>query len=191
LSGSAIVRSKFWGELLVSLEIIPVWKKITPELEAELVEFWVSNKAIGDPKLAAERTKQVVCLVRSEQGAIAGVSTAQPRIVPRLRQPMYYYRQFFAEDVRGQQLAAPFLAKSKEVLQQHELSLPRPQYIGVILELENRALAAHRNQAQWKEGWTFIGYSPKGLHLRVSYFDEVRLHPPAPLKKPVGARAAN
>jgi hypothetical protein len=176
--------------LLVSLEIIPVWRNITPELEAELVDFWISNKAIGDATLAAARAKQVVCLVRSEQGAIAGVSTAQPRIVPRLRQPMYYYRQFFAEDVRGQQLAAPFLAKSKEVLQQYTLSLPRPQCIGVILELENQTLAAHRNEAQWKEGWTFIGYSPKGLHLRVSYFDGVRLFPPAPLKKGARARAA-
>lgn len=175
----------------MSLEIIPVWKKITPELEAELVQFWLSNKAIADEKLAAERAKQVVCLVRSGSGEIAGVSTAHPRIVPRLRQPMYYYRQFFAEDVRGQQLAAPFLARSKEVLQQYNLSLPKPQCIGVILELENQALAAHRNEAQWKEGWTFIGYSPKGLHLRVSYFDGVKLFPPAPLKKPAKARATN
>ena len=175
----------------MSLEIITVWKEITPELEAELVEFWISNKAIADPKLAAERAKQVVCLARSEQGAIVAVSTAHGRIVPRLRQPMYYYRQFFAESVRGQQLAGPFLARSKDTLQQYNLSLPTPRCIGVILELENRSLAEHRNEAQWKEGWTFIGYSPKGLHLRVSYFDGVRLFPPAPLKKPMRARATN
>ncbi|MBP8081150.1 MAG: hypothetical protein KAY12_03240 [Arenimonas sp.] len=175
----------------MSLEIIPVWKKITPELEAELVAFWISNKAIGDEKLAAGRAKEAICLIRSEQGAIVGVSTAQPRIVPRLRQPMYYYRQFFAEEVRGQHLAAPVGAKSREVLQQYELSLPKPQCIGLIFELENQVIAARRNEAQWKEGWTFIGYSPKGLHLRVSYFDGVRLHPPSPLKKPARARAAN
>ena len=174
----------------MSLEIIPVWKNITPELEAELVEFWTSNKAIGDATQAAERAKQVVCLVRSEQGAIVGVSTVQPRIVPRLRQPMYYYRNFIVADYRGKQLAAPFLKKTQDVLQEYNLALPKPNCLGIIIELENTSLAAHRNEAQWKEGFTFIGYSPKGLHLRVCYFDGVKLFPPAPLKKAAKARAA-
>lgn len=173
----------------MSLEIIPVWKKITPELEAELVQFWLTNKAIGDEKLAAERARQVVCLARSEQGAIIGVSTVQPRIVPRLRQPMYYYRNFIVADYRGRQLAAPFLKKTQDVLQDFNLALPKPNCLGIIIELENKSLAEHRNEAQWKEGFTFIGYSPKGLHMRVWYFDGVRLPPPAPLKRPARARA--
>ena len=171
----------------MSLEIIPVWKQITPELEAELVQFWIKNKAIGDAKQAAERAQQVACLVRSEQGEIVGVSTAQGRIVPRLRQPMYYYRNFIAEDFRGKQLAPPFLEQTKKVLQDYNLALDKPRCLGMIIELENKSLAAHRNEAQWKEGFTFIGYSPKGLHLRVWYFEGVRLFAPAAIKK--GARA--
>lgn len=167
----------------MSLEIIPVWKKITPELEAELVEFWISNKAINDAKQAGERAKQVACLARSEDGKIVGVTTAHPRIVPRLRQPMYYYRNFIAEDFRGKQLAPSFLEKTKEVLQDYNLALSKPLCLGIIIELENKSLAAHRNEAQWDEGFTFIGYSPKGLHLRIWYFKGVRLFAPAPLKK--------
>ena len=121
----------------MSLEIIPVWKNITPELEAELVDFWIGNKAIGDEKLAAERAKQVVCLVRSEKGEIVGVSTVQARIVPRLRQPMYYYRNFIVADYRGKQLAAPFLKKTQDVLQEYNLALPKPNCLGIIIELEN------------------------------------------------------
>jgi hypothetical protein len=174
----------------VSLEIIPAWKKITPELEAELVKFWIDNKAIVDEKRASERAKQVVCFARNEQGAIVGVSTAHPRIVPRLRQPMYYYRNYIAADFRGQQLAAPFLLKSREVLQEYNLALSKPLCLGIIIELKNQSLAAHRNEAQWSEGFTFIGYSPKGLHLRISYFDGVRLFAPAPAKK-AAAKAAS
>jgi hypothetical protein len=173
----------------VSLEVIPVWKKITPELEAELIQFWIKNKAIGTEKDASDRAKQVACLVRSEDGEIVGVSTAHPRIVPRLRQPMYYYRNFIAEDFRGRQLAPPFLEKTKEVLQDYNLALSKPLCLGIIIELENKSLAAHRNEAQWKEGFTFIGYSPKGLHLRVWYFEGVRLFAPAPVKKLARARA--
>jgi len=166
-----------------------VWKKVTPELEAELVKFWTTNKAIGQEEDAAKRAKQVICVARDDKGEIVGVSTGQPRIVPRLRQPMYYYRNFIAESARGQQLAPAFLEQSKQALQEYNLGLSKPLCLGMIIELENKGLAQHRNEAQWKEGFTFIGYSPKGMTLRVWYFDGVRLFAPAPLKKPARQRA--
>jgi len=165
-----------------------VWKQITPELEAELVKFWTSNKAIGAEDDAAKRAKQVVCVARNDKGELVGVSTAQPRIVPRLRQPMYYYRNFIAESARGHKLAPEFLEQSKQALQDYNLGLSKPLCLGMIIELENKGLAAHRNEAQWKEGFTFIGYSPKGMTLRVWYFEGVRLFAPAPLKKQQQAR---
>ena len=165
-----------------------VWKQVSPELEAELVRFWTENKAIGREEDAAKRARQVVCIARDEQDKLVGVSTAHPRIVPRLRQPMYYYRNFIAESARGQQLAPVFLERSKQALQEYNLGLSKPLCLGIIIELENKALAAHRNEAQWKEGFTFIGYSPKGLTLRVWYFEGVKLFAPARMKRPAGAR---
>jgi hypothetical protein len=170
----------------VAANVIQVWKKVSPELEAEIVRFWTDNKAIGEENDAAKRAKQVVCIARDEAGALVGVSTAHPRIVPRLRQPMYYYRNFIAEVARGQQLAPKFLEQSKQALQAYNLGLSKPLCLGMIIELENKGLAAHRNEAQWKEGFTFIGYSPKGLTLRVWYFEGVKLFAPARLKKQAG-----
>lgn len=167
----------------MAAKISQVWKKVAPELETELVAFWTRNKAIGEEKDAAKRAKQVVCVARDDKGEIVGVSTAHPRIVPRLRQPMYYYRNFIAEGARGQQLAPEFLEQSKQALQEYNLALSKPLCLGMIIELENKGLAQHRNEAQWKEGFTFIGYSPKGMPLRVWYFEGVRLFAPAPLKK--------
>lgn len=173
----------------MSLEIIPVWKQVTPELEAELVDFWISNKAIADAKQAAIRAQQVACLARAEDGSIAGVSTVVPRMVPRLRQPMFYYRNFIAEAHRGKALALPFLLKTKETLQAFIAAQPNAVCLGIIIELENEGLAAHRNDAHWSDaGFTFIGYSPKGLHLRVWYFEGARLLPPAAIKKAARAR---
>ena len=168
--------------------VTQVWKKVTPELEAELVKFWTSHNAIGDEKDAASRAKQVVCIARDDNGALVGASTAHPRIVPRLRQPMYYYRNFIAEGARGQQLAPEFLEQSKQALQAYNLGLSKPLCLGIIIELENKGLAAHRNEAQWKEGFTFIGYSPKGLTLRVWYFEGVKLFAPVRVKKQAGVR---
>ena len=174
----------------MAAKVSKVWKQITPELEAELVAFWTKNKAIGEEADAAKRAKQVICIARDDSGELVGASTAHPRIVPRLRQPMYYYRNFIAEGARGQQLAPEFLEQSKQALQEYNLGLSKPLCLGMIIELENKGLAQHRNEAQWKEGFTFIGYSPKGLTLRVWYFEGVRLFAPAPIKKnPARARA--
>ena len=166
----------------MSLEVIPVWKETTPEIEAELVELWLGHKALADAQQAAARAKWAVCLARSEQGAIVGVSTAHPRVVPRLRQPMYHYRNFIAAEFRGEQLAASFLIKSKDALQAFNLALPEPRCVGIIMALDGQSPTARHGEAQWKEGPTFIGYSPKGLQLRAWYFDAVSLFAPMPLK---------
>jgi hypothetical protein len=44
----------------VNVEILPVWKKITPALGEELMAFWRSNKAIVDDAAAAMRATRAV-----------------------------------------------------------------------------------------------------------------------------------
>jgi hypothetical protein len=166
------------------LEIVPVWKAITPALLAELVALWRGTHAIPDPVRAAQRARQAVCVARDETGAVCGVGTAIVRVPPRLRQPVYYYRQFFAPHVRGRKLALPFLNHARRVLQDYNAALPVPESLGVMLELENRQLAAHYTRA-WEPAAesAFIGYSPRGLPLRVSWFEDARLGAPVVLRR--------
>ena len=160
-------------------EIVPVWKHLTPELSAELIDLWGLTNAIPDPEKATVRAQQAVCIARNDSGAVCGVGTAFVRVLPRLRQPMYYYRQFFAPDFRGQKQAIPFLNRARQVLQDYNAGLAEPESLGVLLELENQQLAARDTRAyEPAADSTFIGYSPRGLHLRVSYFDDARLLPP-------------
>lgn len=157
-------------------EILPVWKNTTPGLCAELIDLWGRNKAIPDPGKAMARARQAVCIARDASGAICGVGTAIVRVLPRLRQPMYYYRQFFAPEFRGQKQAVPFLNEARRVLEEYNDSLSAPESLGVLLELENQQLMARYVRAHEPSAdSTFIGYSPRGLQLRVSYFKNARL----------------
>jgi hypothetical protein len=166
------------------LEVATVWKAITPALLAELVALWRNTHAIPDPVRAAQRARQAVCIARDEAGAICGVGTAIVRVPPRLRQPVYYYRQFFAPHVRGRKLAVPFFNRARRVLREYNAGLAAPESLGVMLELENRQLAAHYTRA-WEPAAdsAFIGYSPRGLPLRVSWFEDARLMPPVVLRR--------
>jgi len=169
----------------VKIEIVPVWKALTPELSAELVAFWNDQNAIRNAAEAGRRSEQVVCIARDAEGALCGVATAIVKVLPRLRQPMYYYRQFFAPALRGQHQELTFFQQAKRILQDYNAGLDTPEALGILLEIENAKIAAAYRRAH-EPGFeaTFIGYSPRGLQLRVSYFDAAVLLPPAPLRVP-------
>jgi hypothetical protein len=175
----------------VNADYIPVWKQVTPELAAELIEFWRENKAIGNEAAAAARAMQAVCIARDEQGALCGVCTAVIKVLPRLRQPMYYFRQYFAKRMRGRNHIQSFHLRAKGILEDFNTALDKPESLGILLELENTKLANVYNRA-YEPAFdsTFIGYSPQGLVLRVSYFKDAVLQAPAPLRAPaaVGMR---
>jgi len=174
----------------MALEILPVWQAITPELEAELARFWIENKAMVDAGKAAQRAAQVVCIARDD-GKLVGVSTAYPRIVPMLRQPMYYYRNWIAPDHRSQGMSIPFINASFNEIERQELAKEKPLCIGVIVQLENKRLAKHYDEAFWPQSkFTYAGLSKDGYVIRVRYFEGIRLPPPIALRKKAKPAAA-
>ena len=166
----------------MSFETTDVWRRSTPELQAELVDFWTRHGALADPARAALRAKQAVVVARDADGRIVGVGTALLRIIPRLRQPTYYYRQFFAPEYRGNKEAVPFFQQALAILQ--AANAGKPESLGVLLELENATLdGRYTNAVEPRTGATFIGYSPRGFQLKVVYFKDAVLFPPAPVQR--------
>ena len=172
----------------MKVEFIPVWKQVTPELADELLAFWKDNNAIADDAAAKQRVPEVVCVARDENGALCGVGTAVIKVLPRLRQPMYYYRQFFAKGLRGQHQELAFYQRCKQVLQDYNRGLGQAESLGILLEIENAKIAAaYKRTIEPGFEAVFIGYSPRGLQLRASYFDNAVLLPPAPVRAPAVA----
>ena len=175
----------------MSVEILPVWKRVGPELQAEIARYWIENGAMTDQSRAADRAAEVVCIARDGE-RIVGVTTAYPRIVPMLRQPMYYLRMHIATAARNQALSIPFVKDSFAEIERQELARDTPMCIGVILQLQNERLARHYDEAYWWQSkFVYAGISRDGQQIRVRYFDGVRLPPPAVLtrKAKVPARA--
>ena len=63
-----------------------------------------------------------------------------------------------------------------------------PESLGILLEIENAKIATVYNQAV-VPGFdaVFLGYSPRGMQLRASYFSKAVLLPPAPMRTPMAA----
>lgn len=166
------------------IEVASVWRQVSPALVEELTRFWLEHNAIGNAEQAALRARQAVLVARDADGALCGVATAVVRVLPRLRQPLYYYRQFFAPKLRGRYQVLTFFRRAKAVLQAYNATLPRAESLGMLLEIENPQLAGQFRRAHMTHTQaTFIGYSPRGLQLRVSYFEGAMLLPPvAPVR---------
>lgn len=167
------------GRTKITFSVSQVWRQVTEDLKVELIEFWKRNRAIGDPIEARHRADQAVCIARDKDGEICAVSTAELRVLPRMQQPLYYFRLFFSKSVRGQQQVFPFYNIGRQVLQDYNNSLAEPESLGVLLELESPHLIVQGQRVYVKEvDSVFIGYSPRGLQLRVSYFDDATLLKP-------------
>ena len=165
-----------------AFEYVNSWQCMAPA-EADAVRaFWIREQANVVGPEAVRRVQQAVMrVIDTDSGELAAISTAEPRTIPRLRQPMYYYRCFIGKAWRGRNLPRPLLHHSFDVLEQWSRQHGYP-CIGVLLELENDGFARALQRACWR-GWpgvdfVFIGCSRRGLDLRVSYFRGACLQKP-------------
>lgn len=176
----------------MSLEIVPVWKQVTPELSSQLIAMWARNQALPDPTKAGERAQQAVAVGRdTATGALWGVGTAVLGIVPSFGQPTYLYRQFFDVGARGLKQTMPFINRARDILEAYNASLPKPESVGVMFELQNDFLA-ERYQGMYEDVARahFIGWSPRGRQLRMMYFEGARILLPPDAAKQRRAPAA-
>lgn len=155
--------------------VVDSWQRMTPD-EAEGVRaFWLREQANVEGEEAVRRARQVVTRVLAADGELLAVSTAEPRTIPRLRQPMFYYRCFVGAASRDGTLGRTLLRHDFDVLERWSRERDFP-CIGVLLELENSGFARTLQQAYWPStGFAFIGCSARGLDLRVRYFRGARL----------------
>jgi hypothetical protein len=157
-----------------------VWKNVSPELAAEITGFWTGEEALPKGSDPGERAQQVAVIMRDGSGAIAALSSAVPGVVPRLRQVLYGYRTLCAAAHRGNHTSLAMLQLSQKALLEYNQGLPQPEAIGIYMEIESRMIAEHYDEAFWpRTGFSFIGYSPRGLVLRAYYFPGFKLQPPA------------
>ena len=158
-----------------AFQFVTHWPQGTPKDGMAVLEFWRHEKALHDEVKAQERLREVVLHAADALGEVAAVCTAVPMTLPRLGQPMYYYRCFVGQRWRKTRLALRLLDRAFAVLEDYA---DRNDYagIGVLLELEHPGFATRWRMPAWPwNGFVYIGKSQRNLDLRVRYFRHARL----------------
>ena len=154
------------------------WQTDLPDEGEAVLAFWLKEKAIADENQARLRLKEIVLHARDADGEMAGVCTAVPMTLPRLGQPMYYYRCFIAPRWRKSRLILYIFKRAFELLEGHATRNGYP-CIGVLTELENTRFTEMGQIPVWPDiDLVYIGKSQRGYDLRVRYFRGARFKPP-------------
>jgi hypothetical protein len=154
------------------------WQQLDPATGDAIRAFWEREHANVSGDEATRRLDEVVAHVVDEHGDMVAVSTVAQKVLPRLGQPLYYYRCFVGQAWRSSKLVRPLLRHTQKVLEKYARERDYP-CIGILLELENEGFANTLRWAQWPGvDYTFIGISPRGLELRVRYFRGALLKTP-------------
>ena len=156
-----------------------VWHKVDDALAEDILAFWRAEAALPAGEDGSVRVKQAVTVMRDADGAIAAISTVIIKRIPRLQQPLYYYRTFCAERHRGRRTMLDMLGHSHDTLRAFCAAQETPEAIGMLIELESPMLSGRYDEAQNTEtGFCFIGKSQRGNNLFVRYFPGFKLQAP-------------
>lgn len=155
------------------------WQRLQPDEADAIIAFWQREHANVEGAEAQRRVHETVVRVLGPDGGLRALSTVEPRTIPRLGQPMYYYRCFVGAASRDGKLVRPLLRASFDLLERWARARDFP-CIGVLLELENAGFAKTLQRAYWPSTqFAYIGRSVHGLDLRVRYFRGAHLKPRA------------
>ncbi len=159
-------------ELPLGLRLENVWKNKTPELKEEIIDFWVSNKALRPGEHGRERVEQVFSVVRNEAGNIASICSIFVQFIEQLSNEFYCFRTFIAAPYRRSHIASIMIVNTRDFLNQRFAEGEQTKVIGMFVTAENEYLKKFRNQAIWPYSkFIYVGKNSRGDHLRVYYFD--------------------
>jgi hypothetical protein len=152
---------------------------VAPE---DVIEMWHRDGVLPGP-LARERVRQVQLVAISEEGEVAGVSTAYLGHSPQLRMDLWHYRTFVGSAHRHTNIARHLISSNRDLLERRFVSGEDARAQGMIFELEHEGMRRHLNTAIWAHSrFVFIGEDQRGWHVRVYYFPAARVPLPSPTR---------
>lgn len=150
-----------------------LWQQEGTPFHEGVKRMWKRNHLNFSEDEVNARLKQVVFVVRTEEGKVVGVSTAYKTYVSQLKNHLYNFRCFLDAEHRLPGLTSTLALKTRDWLEEiHETDGDETnRCIGMITLVENERFMKVRREAIWSASkMVYIGNSPKGFHIRVYYF---------------------
>lgn len=179
-------RNKITGTRMSEITYRAAWRKNDPELERDALTFWDSKKKLLPQNADANKRVKQLCAVAYRDEKPVGVSTVSIEFVPQLRLRMAVYRCSVAIGMRRKPLSWTITDFSREVLEEWSLAHPEEKCMGLLAVLQAREFVERYPMVTGPANMTFIGVTPQGFPVRVSWFKHAEVPntwPPKPLPR--------
>jgi hypothetical protein len=147
--------------------------RVGGEVSEAIMGFW-NEGGMLTPEDARARLAEVVCILRTPDGGIAGVNSAFPYRVPIIGNRTFWIYRSALGSRAGPEDFQPLLGACFDTLAGEFSGETDP--VGVCLMASDAALMERHPEAVWPEsGFLYAGYQADGWQVRIRYFDEARI----------------
>ena len=161
------------------IKMIPAWQRNDAKITKDATDFWLNLRVLPTGVTPEQRAQQL-CAAAYVGDELVGVSTIELRLSPGLRCRLGYFRCLASPAHSQLKLAFRLTVYSHELLEQWSKEHPDEKVLGMISLLEHpsydsnplgkRPVWRHGNSSFW-----FIGYTPEGHQVRLTWFDHARI----------------
>ena len=147
---------------------------VTPDAQQSTIQFWTDHQVL-DLETATKRSSDLIsfCIVDDK---IEAVATGHVGIAYQLGQPVFHYRSYVTESHRNKGVATQLLLANYDRLEHFFTKQENPSAIGILCEFDHSLARHFSQQLRWpKTQFSFIGRTQSGNHLRIRYFETVKL----------------
>ena len=139
--------------------IVFVYNRITPDLQAKIIDFWRINNALPAGEAPERRVRQVVLVALDEHGEVVGLNTVYPGRLDPAGPLFFFYRQFIQAPDRVFGMMWFMTRKAWRVLR--DLDMPdKPG--GIVIISQNPKLMRRGTVALLESGgWQLVGKTPQ------------------------------
>ncbi|MEK6781266.1 MAG: hypothetical protein AABY93_06150 [Bacteroidota bacterium] len=148
-----------------------VWSKNDSFIKKQAMEFWKKQNVLINEEVLEQRSRELIMVATDGNQNIIATSTAVKRKLQTLNNNWFYeYRCFIAQSNRVLGFDTHLTLESLQALEEDSTSDP-DKPIGVYVVAENENLHKKVTEAVWRPyKMYFIGFTVKGLPIRVYYF---------------------
>lgn len=145
--------------------------RVDEALEGELIRFWAERGAL-DEKTARARIPAVVCVLRDDEGRLAGVNSAFAERVPVVGGRMFWIYRMLIDPEHGESSAEMLASACDALAARFDGDGP----IGVCALLPDPTVFPEHERAYWTElEMLYAGYTDDGRQIRLRYFEGARV----------------
>ncbi|SRR5258706_6532687 len=157
------------------LVLKPAWHLADPAIERDAELFW---RALKNPaaRFDVDARRAELCGAAYLGGKLVGISTAEPRRIPRLRCKLVMYRTLVSREVRKQDIASKLAVFSRDLLETWSRENPQEEILGVGAVIQSRALVENIPLPVYPDTkLSLFGYTQEGFQMRVYWFAHARI----------------